>query len=72
MKLFPHMAKSQDKKVTKRDFHIKCKTFFIIFEGLSVARNCLRPETGPLNILANLSQYLGKPLKQCNLIPAST
>ena len=31
---------------------MKLKAFFIIFPGLSVARNCLRPETAPLTILA--------------------
>ena len=31
---------------------MKPKAFFIIFQGFSVARNCLRPETAPLTILA--------------------
>ena len=31
---------------------MKQKVFFMIFQGLSVARNCLRPETVPLTILA--------------------
>ena len=28
------------------------KAFFVIFQGFSVARNCLRPETASLTILA--------------------
>ena len=32
----------------KRTFKVKWKAFFIIFEGLSVARNCLRHEIMPL------------------------
>ena len=31
---------------------IKQKAFFMIFQGLSLARNCLRPETVSLTILA--------------------
>ena len=31
---------------------MKQKTFFMIFQGISVARNCLRPKTAPLTILA--------------------
>ena len=31
---------------------MKWKALLIIFQELSVARNCLRPETAPLNILA--------------------
>ena len=30
---------------------MKGNTFFLIFQGLSVARNCLRPEAAPLTIL---------------------
>ena len=33
---------------TKRAFQVKQKVFFIIFKGLSVAKNCLRPESAPL------------------------
>ena len=32
----------------KRAFGMKQKTFFMIFKGLSVAKNCLRPESEPL------------------------
>ena len=32
----------------KRAFEVKQKAFFIIFKGLSVAKNCLRPESAPL------------------------
>ena len=31
---------------------MKLKVFFMIFKGLSVARNCLRPKTAPLTVLA--------------------
>ena len=31
---------------------MKQKAFFMIFQGLSVPRNCLRPETAPLIMLA--------------------
>ena len=31
---------------------MKLKAFFMIFQELSVARNCLRPETASLTILA--------------------
>ena len=34
---------------TKRVFQVKQRAFFIIFKGLSVAKNCLRPESAPLN-----------------------
>ena len=33
---------------TKRAFKVKQKAFFIIFKGLSVAKNCLIPERVPL------------------------
>ena len=45
---------------------MKCKAFFINFEGISVAKNLLRPETGPLTILAikrGLSCNFTKTLK---------
>ena len=46
------MTKSQDKNLnilrTKRGFEVKYKPFFIIFKGLSVAKNCLRSESVPL------------------------
>ena len=32
----------------KRAFEVEQKVFFIIFEGLSVATNCLLPESAPL------------------------
>ena len=32
----------------KRAFDVKQKAFFIIFKGLSAAKNCLRPESAPL------------------------
>ena len=33
---------------TKRAFEVKWKAFLIIFKGLIVAKNCLRPESEPL------------------------
>ena len=33
----------------KRAFIMKWKAFFIIFKGLSITRNCLRPDSGSLN-----------------------
>ena len=35
----------------KRAFKVKYKTLFIIFKGLSVAKNCLRPEIAPLRVV---------------------
>ena len=32
----------------KRAFEVKQKTFFIIFKGLLVTKNCIRPESAPL------------------------
>ena len=44
--------KCQDKNLnilrTKKAFKVKLKACFIIFKGLSVAKNCLRPESAPL------------------------
>ena len=44
--------KSQDKNLnilrTKRAFEVKQKVFFIIFKGLSIAKNCLRPKSAPI------------------------
>ena len=34
----------------KKAFEVKQKAFFIIFKGLSVAKNCLRPVRAPLKI----------------------
>ena len=51
---FATKQKSQEKKLnilrTKRVFKVKQKAFFIIFKGLSVAKNCLRPEGAPLKV----------------------
>ena len=32
----------------KKSFEMKSKVFFIIFKGLSIAKNCLRSESAPL------------------------
>ena len=46
------MMKTQDKSInlltTKGTFIIKQKIFFIIFKGISVARNFLEHNSGPL------------------------
>ena len=51
---FPTWPKLQNKNWnisrTKRAFKVKWKVFFMIFKGLSVARNCLRSENPPLRI----------------------
>ena len=36
---------------TKRTFKIKQKAFFIVFKGVSVVRNCLRPESVSLTFV---------------------
>ena len=43
---------------TKRAFHVIWKVFFIIFKGISVAKNCLRPESAPLR-----NDYSAKPME---------
>ena len=52
---FSTWPKSQDKNLnilrTKRAFEVKEKAFFIIYNGLGVAKNCLRPESDPLTIV---------------------
>ena len=35
----------------KSAFKMKQKAFFIIFKGLSVSKNCLKPENAPLMTL---------------------
>ena len=35
---------------TKRAFNLILKAFFIIFKGLSIVRNCLRPESEALKV----------------------
>ena len=60
---FTTWPKSQGKNLnilrTKRSFEVKCKAFFIIFQGLSVAKNYLRPE----------STYLSQDVSRSNEIP---
>ena len=46
IKPFFYMAKIR----TKRALKVKWKAFFIIFKGLSVAKNCFRPEKALLSI----------------------
>ena len=37
----------------KRAFEVKGKAFFHISKGLSIAKNCLRPESAPVKELQN-------------------
>ena len=52
--IFSAWPKSQDKNLnilgTKRAFQMKHKLFFFNFQGLSVAKNYLRPKVVPLTI----------------------
>ena len=47
--VFLHMIKKSSQKLkyleNKRAFKVKLKAFFIFFKGLSVIKNCLRPES---------------------------
>ena len=51
------MAKKRDKNLsilrTKRAFKLNKKAFVIILKGLSLVKNCLRPESAPLNMFRN-------------------
>ena len=38
----------------RKVFEVKLKAFFIVFEGLLVAKNCLRPESAPLKNLLEI------------------
>ena len=55
IKTFLYMTKKSGQKLiilrTKRAFKVKYKAFFITFKGLSVAKNCFRPESAPVKIL---------------------
>ena len=50
----------------KRAFMGKEKAFFIIFKGLSVAKNCLRPESAALmlRLLRKFTVLVKKLLQQ--------
>ena len=54
IKTFCYMTKKSRQKLnilkTKRAFEVKKKAFFIIFKGLSVAKNCLRSESAPITL----------------------
>ena len=41
---------------TERAFKVKKKAFFIIYKGLSAAKNCLRPESASLTEMCNLRE----------------
>ena len=46
---------------TKRALEVKLKAFFIIFKGLSIAKNCLRPEIAPFSMVVEMleKEFLG-------------
>ena len=52
IKLFLYMTKNSRQQFkylkNKKNFYSEIKAFFIIFKGLPVATNCLRPESAPL------------------------
>ena len=54
--------KSHDKNLNilrgKRAFQVTLKVFFTIFKGLSVAKNCLRPESAPLNMMIVVTETM--------------
>ena len=43
---------------TKRAFKVKQKAFFIIFKGLSFAKNCFRPESSPFKLIYIILLYI--------------
>ena len=43
----------------KKSFYVEYKPFFIIFNKLSVAKNCLRPESAPSNAKCEFNNKLG-------------
>ena len=43
---------------TKRDFKMTPKLFLILFKGLSVARNCLRPQGVSSNHILSVELHL--------------
>ena len=53
IKHFCYMTKKSKQELKhlrmKRTFKVKLKAFFIIFKWLSVAKNCLTPESPPLS-----------------------
>ena len=71
---FSTWPRSQDKYLnilrTKRAFKVKQKAFFIIFKGLSIAKNCLRPESAPLiqALLKKLKKWFSVSIKNQDLI----
>ena len=55
IKPFSYMTKNSEQKLkylkNKKSFKVKKKTFFIIFNESSGARNCLKPESAPLKLM---------------------
>ena len=47
----------------EKSIGMKQKAFFINFKGLSVAKNCLRPESAPLSMHLLLEKIFPKKLK---------
>ena len=61
IKPFGYMTKYEDKNLNilrrERAFEVKWKALFIIFNGLAVVKNCLRPESATLKIAVILNIY---------------
>ena len=59
---FATWPKLQDKNLnilrTKKASEVKLKAFFSNFKGLSIAKNCLRPESAPLILQAAISSKI--------------
>ena len=70
---FATWPKSQYKKLNilwrKRAFVVKQKEFFIIFKRLSVAKNCIRPETGPFLIILVFFNHFGNLHQKIEKVP---
>ena len=66
-----HDQKSQDKKLNilriERAFQVKLKAFFIIFKGLSAAKNYLGPESAPLKQWSTGEKKRGDGNKNLNI-----
>ena len=70
---FATWPKSQYKNVNilrkKGAFVVKQKAFFIIFKGLSVAKNCIRPERGPFLIILVFFNHFGNLYQKTEKVP---
>ena len=53
----------------EKGFWVEKKHFFIIFKGLSVAKNCLKPESAPLNAIFRIFHW--KPFDESTVFPST-